>query len=84
VPLFATWLAIVMISGFVGFASIVAAMAMPVYLLLRNGTEFTYELGFSLACAALVLYTHRGNVRRMREGTEPRSRKLWLFGRGRA
>ena len=84
VPLFATWLAIVMISGFVGFASIVAAMAMPVYLLLRNGPVFTYELGFSLACAALVLYTHRGNVRRMREGTEPRSRKLWLFGRGRA
>ena len=84
VPLFATWLAIVVVSGFVGFASIVAALAMPVYLLLRHGPVFTYELGFAVACAALVLYTHRGNVRRMREGTEPRSRKLWLFGRGRA
>ena len=40
-------------------------------------------LGFALACAALVIYTHRGNVRRMRAGTEPRARKLWLFGRGR-
>ena len=37
----------------------------------------------ALASATLVLYTHRGNVRRMREGVEPRARKLWLFGRGR-
>ena len=40
-------------------------------------------LGFALACAVLVVYTHRGNVRRMRAGTEPRARRLWLFGRGR-
>lgn len=83
-PLFATWLAMVTVSGFVGLASITAALAMPVYLLLRFGPVFTSELAFSLACAALVIYTHRGNVRRMREGTEPRARKLWLFGRGRA
>ena len=83
-PLFATWLAMVTVSGFVGLASITAALAMPVYLLLRYGPVFTSELAFSLACAALVIYTHRGNVRRMRAGTEPRARKLWLFGRGRA
>ena len=84
VPLFASWLAVVMVSGFVGLASIVAAMAMPVYLLLRDGPVMTPVLGFALACAALVAYTHRGNVRRMRAGTEPRARRLWLFGRGRA
>ena len=83
-PLFASWLILVMVSGFIGLASIIAAMAMPVYLLMHDGPALTPALGFSLACAALVLYTHRGNVRRMREGTEPRSRKLWLFGRGRA
>jgi glycerol-3-phosphate acyltransferase PlsY len=83
-PLFASWLAMVTVSGFVGLASITAALAMPVYLMLRYGSVFTSELAFSLACAALVIYTHRGNVRRMREGTEPRARKLWLFGRGRA
>jgi glycerol-3-phosphate acyltransferase PlsY len=83
-PLFASWLAMVVTSGFVGLASIIASLVMPIYLLMRNGPVFTPELGFSVACAALVLYTHRGNVRRMREGTEPRARKLWLFGRGRA
>jgi acyl phosphate:glycerol-3-phosphate acyltransferase len=82
-PLVATWLAVVMVSGFVGLSSIAAALAMPVYLLLRDGARFTPLLGFALACAALVIYTHRGNVRRMRDGSEPRARKLWLFGRAR-
>ena len=80
-PLFVTWLAVVAVSGFVGLASITAACAIPVYLLMRDGAVFTPVLGFALACAALVIYTHRGNLRRMRAGNEPRARKLWLFGR---
>ena len=80
-PLFATWLAVVAVSGFVGLASICAAIALPVYLLIRDGAVLTPELAFALACALLVVFTHRGNVRRMREGSEPRARKLWLFGR---
>jgi len=82
-PLVASWLAVIVVSGFVGLSSIAASLAMPVYLLLRDGARLTPLLGFSLACAALVIYTHRGNVRRMRAGNEPRARKLWLFGRAR-
>jgi glycerol-3-phosphate acyltransferase PlsY len=82
-PLVASWLAVIVVSGFVGLSSIAASLAMPVYLLLRDGARLTPLLGFALACAALVIYTHRGNVRRMRAGNEPRARKLWLFGRGR-
>jgi len=80
-PLVMSWLAVIVVSGFVGLSSIAASFIMPVYLLMRDGPHFTPLLGFALACAALVLYTHRGNVRRMRAGTEPRARKLWLFGR---
>jgi glycerol-3-phosphate acyltransferase PlsY len=83
-PLFASWLVLVTVSGFVGLASIFAALAMPVYLLMHDGPVLTPELVFALACAVLVIYTHRGNVRRMRDGTEPRARRLWLFGRRRA
>jgi glycerol-3-phosphate acyltransferase PlsY len=82
-PLFATWLGVVTISGFVGLASIIAACAIPVYLLMRDGAVLSPVMGFALACALLVIYTHRGNIRRMRAGTEPRARRLWLFGRGR-
>jgi glycerol-3-phosphate acyltransferase PlsY len=82
-PLFATWFGVVAVSGFVGLSSIIAAFAMPIYLLMRDGPVLSPLMGFSLACAVLVLYTHRGNVRRMRTGSEPRARKLWLVGRGR-
>jgi glycerol-3-phosphate acyltransferase PlsY len=82
-PLFATWLGVVTISGFVGLASIIAACAIPVYLLMRDGPVLSPAMGFALCCALLVIYTHRGNVRRMRAGAEPRARRLWLFGRGR-
>lgn len=80
-PLFACWFAVAAVSGFVGLSSIVAALAIPIYLLIRDGGQMTPTLGFALACAALVIWTHRGNVRRMRAGTEPRARRLWLFGR---
>jgi len=83
-PLVASWLAVVTVSGFVGLSSIAASLAVPVYLLLRDGARLTPQMGFALACAVLVIYTHRGNVRRMRAGTEPRARKLWLFGRERS
>lgn len=81
-PLFGTWLVVVVVSGFVGLASIVASLALPVYLLVRDGARTTPELCFAAACSLLVLFTHRGNLRRMRAGSEPRARRLWLFGRG--
>jgi glycerol-3-phosphate acyltransferase PlsY len=80
-PLFVTWILVVTVSGFVGLASITAALALPVYLLMRDGAILGPEMCFVIACAALVLFTHRANIRRMREGVEPRARRLWLFGR---
>jgi glycerol-3-phosphate acyltransferase PlsY len=80
-PLFLGWLAVVMASGYIGLASMLASLTVPVYLLIRDGAVFTPELGFALACAALIIFTHRGNVQRMRAGNEPRARKLWLFRR---
>ena len=82
-PLVLSWLAVVVVSGFVGLSSIAASIAIPVYLLLRDGARLTPQLGFALACAVLVVWTHRGNIRRMRAGTESRARRLWLFGRDR-
>jgi glycerol-3-phosphate acyltransferase PlsY len=36
-------------------------------------------LSFCTAVAAFVIYTHRGNIARMRAGKEHRARRLWLF-----
>jgi glycerol-3-phosphate acyltransferase PlsY len=66
------WLLVVLLTGFVGLATICGAVAaVPVIGL----TLLPQEPGlFAFACctAALLVYTHRGNIRRMLNGTEPR------------
>jgi glycerol-3-phosphate acyltransferase PlsY len=78
-----TWFVMMLLFGFVGFASIVATAALPAALALRAppGGGAAPLVAFGVACALLVLWTHRGNLARMRAGTEPRSRRLWLLGR---
>ena len=34
---------------------------------------------FCLAVTGFIVYTHRGNIARMRAGQESRVRRLWLF-----
>lgn len=77
------WLVMMLLFGFVGLASIVATAALPVWLLLRPpaGVDLAPLLAFGVACALLITWTHRGNLRRMSAGSEPRSRRLWLLGR---
>ena len=74
----AVWFAVVLLSGFVGLATVTAAAAMPVaaWLLARESWPL---LAFTLAMAALVAFAHRGNFSRMRTGSEPRLERLWLF-----
>lgn len=74
------WLAMMLLFGFVGLASIVATAALPAMLAL-GAPGATPLLAFGFACALLVAWTHRGNLQRMRAGTEPRARRLWLLGR---
>ena len=82
-PMLLTWFLAVMLFGYVGLASMHAAASIPVYVSLTG-----LEPGLSLTCfgviaTALIVYTHRTNIARMRAGTEPRARRLWLFGKGR-
>jgi glycerol-3-phosphate acyltransferase PlsY len=79
------WLVTVAVFGFVGLASIVSAAVVPVFFAVTGVGIYPRAplLVFGIAVAALVAYTHRANIARMRAGTEPRARRLWLFGRGR-
>jgi glycerol-3-phosphate acyltransferase PlsY len=78
-----TWLVAAMLLGFVGLASILAAAAVPLYALAFGIQPSAPIIAFGVGVALLVIYTHRGNIARMLTGTEPRARRLWLFGRGR-
>ncbi len=77
-PLLGTWLAVLLISGYVGLASMLAAASLVVAVALRPRPLDLPLLSFCLGVALFVLYTHRGNVARMRRGEEHRVRRPWL------
>ncbi len=77
-PMILTWLTAVIAFGCVGLASILAAGALAVAIALTSPA--VPLLAFGILSALLILYTHRSNLARMRQGTESRARRLWLFG----
>jgi glycerol-3-phosphate acyltransferase PlsY len=79
-----TWLAVVTLFGFVGLASMVASAAVPVFVAVSGAEPQTPLFSFGVAIMLLVAFTHRANIARMHAGTEPRARRLWLFGRDRS
>ncbi len=74
------WLAVVILSGFVGLASMVSAVAVAVALAAANREPRLPLLAFGVLAALLIIYTHRANIARMRAGNEARARRLWLLG----
>lgn len=75
-----TWLVVVVLSGFVGLASMAGAAAVAVAIAARDPGARPGLLAFGILAALLIVYTHRGNIARMLAGTEPRARRLWLLG----
>ncbi len=66
------WLAIVLVTGFVGLATITAALAAVVFLGVTGLPERSGLFVFVGLTAALLIYAHRGNIHRMLNGTESR------------
>jgi acyl phosphate:glycerol-3-phosphate acyltransferase len=66
-----TWLLLLVLRGYVGLATIFAAAMAPVWLGLA-GQAGGPVFWFALLMAAFVGWTHRGNLARMRAGTESR------------
>ena len=78
VPLILSWFIVLMLTGFVGLATMLSGVALIAAVLLlepHNAPLLTFCVGVSL----FVLYTHRSNISRMRAGEENRVRRLWLF-----
>ncbi|WP_129644226.1 glycerol-3-phosphate 1-O-acyltransferase PlsY [Peristeroidobacter agariperforans] len=78
-PVFGVWLAAVMLTGFVGLGTMLAVASFPIYVALAEAEPSTAVLVFGAVMTVFVCYTHRGNIERMRAGTENRARRLWLL-----
>jgi len=77
-PLILSWFAVVLLTGYVGLASMLAGVTLVVTVYVQ-AAGMSPLLLFCLGVTLLVIYTHRGNVARMLAGTENRARRLWLF-----
>jgi acyl phosphate:glycerol-3-phosphate acyltransferase len=72
VPVIGAWLLIVFTTGFVGLATISASLVAVVFLGVTVLPEQSGLFLFACATAGLLIYAHRGNIRRMLDGTESR------------
>ena len=83
IPILAVWVVTLVFTGYVGLATILGTAAAPIYFLLAPGLGvFDPLFAFGAAMAVFILFTHRSNVVRLRDGTEHRFEKAMIFRRG--
>lgn len=73
------WVLSLTVSGYVGLSTVLAGLMLPM-LALATGADAGRWL-FALVASALLVYTHRANLRRLRAGTESRFERARLLGR---
>ncbi len=78
---FALWGVLLAITGYVSVSSIIAALASVPFIIVFNPHD-TPRLSIAIAGSLLILYRHRSNLKRLREGTETSIRKSKSKGDG--
>jgi glycerol-3-phosphate acyltransferase PlsY len=77
-PVGAVWLVTLIMTGYVGLATVLAGLSLiPGAWWMSNQRLML----FSSVLALFLLFTHRGNIRRLRDGTEHRFESIYLFSR---
>jgi glycerol-3-phosphate acyltransferase PlsY len=83
VPMLLSWLLVLVVTGYVGLATVIAGFSLvPAALVIGASNPL---LVFVVAVALFMTFTHRENLARLKQGTESRFEKVrftnW-FGRG--
>lgn len=78
-PVLSVWVLVLILSGYVGLATVCAALSGPVALILAGGNEDRPLFAFALLMALFIVYTHRSNLSRLFAGTEDRIDKVRVF-----
>lgn len=71
-PVIGAFVVIVFTTGYVGFATMSASLVAVLYVGLTGLPEQSGLFAFAFATSALLVFAHRGNIARMRAGTESR------------
>ncbi len=75
----AVWLLCLLLSGYVGLSTVLAALSASV-VAWATPVDLTRAV-FAICAGLLIVFTHRGNLARLRAGTESRFTRVWLPGR---
>lgn len=77
--LFAVWICVLILSGYVGLSTMLAGLSLAVLAVAMQVDQT--RLIFAAATALLLLFTHRANIARLRAGNESRFEKARLLHR---
>ena len=75
------WAGVLVLSGFVGLATMSAATALPIYLGLAVLPDNQPIFIYTTVMAMFIIFWHRSNIQRMRDGTEHRNSRVMIFRR---
>ena len=78
-PLVLVWAFVLTQSGYVGLSTMSAAVALPIWLGVTRLPEDQPLFIYVAFMALFIIYCHRSNIRRMRDGTENRNINVMLF-----
>jgi glycerol-3-phosphate acyltransferase PlsY len=77
---FISWLLVVIITGFVGLATIIGSVVLVITVYAFHAMGINSPLGyFSISMALFILFTHRSNIIRMINNQENRFEKIMIF-----
>lgn len=80
-PVLLVWGWVLVLSGYVGLATMIAGVSAPIFVGVMRLPDEQPLFIYCAALALFLLFNHRSNVQRMRNGTESRNRSLMLFSR---
>lgn len=72
---------VLILTGYVSLATMSAMTVLPVWLAATNFADAQRTIAFLAMLAVFIVFTHRSNIQRMREGREGRLEKVMLFRR---
>ena len=75
------WAGVLVLSGFVGLATMSAATALPIYLGLAVLPDNQPIFIYTTVMAMFIIFWHRSNIQRMRDGSEHRNSRVMIFRR---
>lgn len=78
-PAFIVFALVLTLSGYVGLSTMAAAATLPAWVAATRLPADQPLFFYCVAMAVFIIYCHRSNIQRMRDGNENRNPKVMLF-----